>query len=122
KKGLRVEDKYIQLQARNISRTLCDELAAGNQYQDFKASSGWLENFKNRYILVSRRQTTTRTLPDDAKAQCLEFIQKAQELIQEHKIEPSNIINMDQVPRYFSEECKRPDPKHQPTDTNHFTK
>ncbi|KAG2862693.1 hypothetical protein PC113_g6055 [Phytophthora cactorum] len=104
KKGLRVKDKYIQLQTLNLSRSL----SANGSVQDnnFKASSGWLAKFKARYDLVSRRKTTTRTLPANAKTVCLEFIQKAQKLIEGHKIEPSNTINMDQVPRYFETEPK----------------
>jgi transposase-like protein len=104
KKGLRVNDKYIQLQALNISRSLAATGSSGSPPPSFKASSGWLAKFKNRFNLVSRRHTTTRTLPADAKEVCLKFIHDAQTLIDEHRIEPCNIINMDQVPRYFETE------------------
>jgi hypothetical protein len=55
---------------------------------------------------VSRRQTSTRSLPADAPDVCRSFIQRAQYLIGKHSIEPKNIINMDQVPRYFETEPK----------------
>ncbi|KAE9169979.1 hypothetical protein PF005_g27741 [Phytophthora fragariae] len=104
KKGLRVKDKYIQLHALNISRSLAQNDPSGSPPRAFKASSGWLAKFKNRFSLVSRRHTTTRTLPADAKDVCLKFIHDAQSLIDEHGIAPCNIINMDQVPRYFETE------------------
>ncbi|KAG3004834.1 hypothetical protein PC116_g4381 [Phytophthora cactorum] len=103
KKGLRVQDKYIQLQALNIHRTLIEN---GAPPTDFRASSGWLDRFKGRYNVVSRRKTTTRTLPDNATDIYLQFIRKAQELIKEHHILPCNVINMDRVPRYFETEPK----------------
>jgi hypothetical protein len=81
--------------------------ADGEERQAFKASSGWLARFKNRYNLVSRRHTTTRSLPSDARETCLRFIDDAQKLIEEHQIQPCNIINMDQVPRYFETEPTR---------------
>eukprot|EP00644_Phytophthora_capsici_P003906 jgi/Phyca11/108461/e_gw1.15.746.1 len=102
KKGLRVKDKYIQLQALNIHRSQQDI-----QKQNFVASTGWLDRFKTRYNLVSRRHTTTRTIPSNAKESCLEFIESAQRLIEEHGILPCNVINMDQVRRYFETEPNR---------------
>jgi hypothetical protein len=99
-----VKDKYIRLHAMNIQRT---HEADGEERQAFKASSGWLARFKNRYNLVSRRHTTTRSLPSDARETCLRFIDDAQKLIEEHQIQPCNIINMDQVPRYFETEPTR---------------
>ncbi|RLN44975.1 hypothetical protein BBJ28_00005718 [Nothophytophthora sp. Chile5] len=100
-KGLRVKDAYMRLQALNIYRNLHGDDATG-----FDASTGWLARFKARKNLVSRRQTTTRTLPADAPRICREFIQRVQQLISEHNIKLRNIINMDQVPRYFETEPK----------------
>lgn len=94
-------DAYIRLQASNIYRELHGESATG-----FEASTGWLARFKARKNLVSHRQTTTRTLPVDAAETRRNFIQRAQQLIAEHSIKPRNIINMDQVPRYFETEPK----------------
>ncbi|KAE9338804.1 hypothetical protein PF008_g11884 [Phytophthora fragariae] len=95
-KGLRVKDSYIRLQAQNIYRKL-----HGPDAPKFDSSTGWLARFKKRKQLVSRRQTTTRTLPTDDAETCQDFIQRVQQLIATHNIQPRNIINMDQVPRYF---------------------
>ncbi|KAE9038080.1 hypothetical protein PR001_g8109 [Phytophthora rubi] len=95
-KGLRVKDSYIRLQAQNIYRKL-----HGPDAPKFDSSTGWLARFKKRKQLVSRQQTTTRTLPTDAAETCQDFIQRVQQLIATHNIQPRNIINMDQVPRYF---------------------
>ncbi|KAE8970295.1 hypothetical protein PF011_g26473 [Phytophthora fragariae] len=100
-KGLRVKDSYICLQAKNIHRQLHGDAASG-----FEASSGWLARFKSRRNLVSRRQTTTRTLPADAPEVCRAFIQRVHRLIAKHDIQPRNIVKMDQVPRYFETEPK----------------
>ncbi|OWZ09465.1 hypothetical protein PHMEG_00017828 [Phytophthora megakarya] len=97
--GLRVKDKYLQLEALNIARASDEQ-----QYEDFKASTSLLDKFKTRYNLVSRRQTTTRTLPADARNVCREFTQEDQALIEQHDIKSCNITNMDQVPRYFETE------------------
>ncbi|KAK1946928.1 Tigger transposable element-derived protein 4 [Phytophthora citrophthora] len=56
RKGLRVKDSYIRLQARNIFQQLNGDARTG-----FEASSGWLARFKSRRNLVSRRQTTSRS-------------------------------------------------------------
>ncbi|KAG3073100.1 hypothetical protein PI125_g22332 [Phytophthora idaei] len=98
KKELSVKDKYIQLHALNVHRSLIEN---GAPPTDCRLSSGWLDRLKGRYNLGPRRQTTTRTLPDNATEIRLQFIRKAQELIEEHHTLPCNVINMDQVPRYF---------------------
>lgn len=70
----------------------------------FKASTGWLEHFKKRHNLGSRRHTTDRRIPENASQLCKSFIQEFQELIDSHKILARNIVNMDQVPWYFETE------------------
>ncbi|EGZ24999.1 hypothetical protein PHYSODRAFT_486359 [Phytophthora sojae] len=100
-KGLRVKDSYIRLQAQNIYRKL-----HGPDAPKFDASTGWLVRFKKTKQLVSRRQTTTRTLSGDAAETCRDFIQRVQQLFATHNIQSRNIINMDQVPRYFETEPK----------------
>ncbi|KAG3195631.1 hypothetical protein PC128_g8308 [Phytophthora cactorum] len=100
-KGLLVKNSYIRLQAQNIYRKM-----RGPDGPKFEASTGWLARFKKRKQLVSRRQTTTRALPEDAAHTCREFIQRVHQLIELHQIQPRNIVNMDQVPRYFETEPK----------------
>jgi hypothetical protein len=103
KKGLRVKDQYIQAKARNL-HAIAVSVSESEISQDFVASTGWLANFKSRYNYVSRRQTTTRTLPEAADEICRSFLQSVHSIIQQYKIKPSNIINADQVPRYFETE------------------
>jgi hypothetical protein len=62
--------------------------------------------FKTRHHLVSRRQTSDRKLPANAPDLCRAFIQECHEIIDTHKIKPKNIINMDQIPRYYETEPK----------------
>ncbi|KAE9347088.1 hypothetical protein PR003_g7099 [Phytophthora rubi] len=100
-KGLRVKVSYIRLQAKNIHRQLHGDDASG-----FEAASGWLARFNSRRNLVSRRHTTTRTLPADAPEVCRAFIQHVHRLIAKLDIQPRNIVNMDQVLRYFETEPK----------------
>ncbi|ETO72634.1 hypothetical protein F444_11331 [Phytophthora nicotianae P1976] len=99
--GDKPKTRIYVFNAKNIYRQLYGADATG-----FEASSGWLARFKTRRNLVSRRQTTTRSLPVDAPDICRGFIQRAQYLITKHGIKPKTIINMDQVPQYFETEPK----------------
>lgn len=90
--GLSVKDKYVTAKAIGIA----DCLGVSN----FGASRGYLHKFKNRHSLVSRAPTTRRTLPEDASDQTLTFI-KINNLVRQHDILLKNILNFDQVPRYF---------------------
>ncbi|KAG3233746.1 hypothetical protein PI124_g21186 [Phytophthora idaei] len=98
-KGLRVKGSYIRLQAKNIYRKL-----RGPDGPKLDASTGRLARFKKRKQLVSRRQTTTRKLPEDAAHTCREFIQRVHQLIE--LLQPRNIVNIDQVPRCLETEPK----------------
>ncbi|KAG0425682.1 hypothetical protein DMUE_6016, partial [Dictyocoela muelleri] len=75
-----------------------------NDIQNFKCSNGFIENFKKRHNLVSRTHTSSRSLPVNAKYLALEFINKIRDLIKKYCIKTKNIINFDQVPRYFEQE------------------
>jgi hypothetical protein len=104
-KGLRVKDQYIAQKAKN----LFNQLKLDGAIDDgiiFSASPGWVSRFKIRKGLVSRRQTSSRSLPAGADDICRNFIQTVHNLIEKHGILPKNIINMDQVPRYFETEPK----------------
>ncbi|POM72262.1 Hypothetical protein PHPALM_11053 [Phytophthora palmivora] len=95
-KGLRVKDSYIQLQARNIYNEM-----HGDSANSFTASSGWLDRFKTRKKLLSV-----------AKLQLARFQRTHHKcvtshyLIEKHDIQNRNIVNRDQVPRYFETEAK----------------
>lgn len=91
-----VKEKYLKAKALNIANNL--------RIFYFKCSSGYIEKFKNRHNLVSRRHTSCRSLPANAKSLAHDFIATAVDLIKTHSIKPKNILNFDQVPRYFEQE------------------
>ncbi|OWZ16811.1 hypothetical protein PHMEG_0009341 [Phytophthora megakarya] len=88
-KGIRVMDSYIRLQTKTIYRSLYDDDPEG-----FRASSGWLDIYKRRKILAFRRQTTLRSLSDEATSICRGVIQRAQHLIEKHHIKSCNVSNV----------------------------
>ena len=118
KKGLCVKDRYIIANAIRIKNEILslimslnlDEeiIQLKNDLENFKASTNWCYRFKQRYNLVSRRQTSTRKLPENFNEIAIDFIGDIQETIKKHNVSPINIINLDQVPRYF---------EHEPTST-----
>ncbi|RHY15816.1 hypothetical protein DYB32_010712, partial [Aphanomyces invadans] len=57
--------------------------------------------FKSRNKLVLRCETSSRVLPAGARAIANLFLHKVADLIQKHGIKAENVLNMDQVPRYF---------------------
>lgn len=66
---------------------------------DFKASSGWLHNFKKKFGITSRKitiVTTTKKLDreTDIMAEAEMFVEKVREKIQLHS--PSHVFNSDQ--------------------------
>lgn len=99
KKGLVVKDKYLKKKALTIAREL--------SISGFTCSGGFIDNFKKRHDLVSRVHTSCRVLPVNAKALAVEFIKSTREIINRHDIKLKNIINFDQVPRYFEQENNR---------------
>lgn len=98
KEGLRVSYKYMRSQALKFA------ISAG--LPNFQASSGYLKRFCYRNKLGSRRQTTTRHLPENADALAMDFIKEVRDFIKEKKIKLCNVLNMDQVPRAFESEPK----------------
>ena len=80
-KGLVVKDKYLKYKALSIAV----ELDIGG----FTASKGYISRFKMRNDLVSRAHTSTQSLPDNAKEIAVEFINKINNLICQHKIKQS---------------------------------
>jgi len=70
----------------------------------FDASNGWCSNFKQRYNLVQRVQTTARKLPENYKMIAINFVNECVNFIKEKGIKEENIINFDQIPRQFEKE------------------
>lgn len=96
--GLRVSYKYLRAKAK--------EFAVSSGITNFKSSTGYIKRFCNRNKLGSRRQTTTRHLPDDADSLAMNFINGVREFIKAKNIKLCNVLNMDQVPRTFESEPK----------------
>ncbi len=97
--GLRVKDRYIIIKAKRAFEKLKNN---GSRLRSLKFSKGWLEKFKKRNKLVSRRVTSTRMIPSDAKEVCFKFFRRFFRLVKQFDINLRNIINFDQVARYFS--------------------
>jgi Tc5 transposase DNA-binding domain/DDE superfamily endonuclease len=97
-RGFIVKDSYITAKAKHLAEEY------NIPSEDFKISSGWLKAFKKRHKLVSRRHTTTKSLPTDVKSNIDSFFKEVQQIINEKKIKPGNILNLDQVPRYYERE------------------
>lgn len=103
KLGLRVKDKYIREKMKIIrdnELSMDDSTENKDLLRQFKCSEMWLERFKKRYRLVSRRETSCRTLPTNFREISRDFIKKVATTIVEKKISPDKIFNFDQVPRY----------------------
>ncbi|GBG74595.1 hypothetical protein CBR_g19003 [Chara braunii] len=103
KSGLRVRDQYIQAKARVIYK-LQKKKGEVEEGAVFDGLTGWMTRFKSRKGFVSRRHTTSRTLPSDAADTCRAFIDEIHSVINKHSISPVNVFNMNQVPRYFETE------------------
>lgn len=104
KQGIRVKDKYIQMRARQARDECLATMDDGPEKEalaKFQASKIWMQRFKSRHHLASRRHTTTHTMPVGFRASAMAFIESVQDIIEEHDISRSRIINADQVPRYF---------------------
>ena len=91
--------KAAKLEALDAFDTLLEDDV--EKLVNFTASSNWIQRFKDRNELVSRRHTTTKTLPQNYADKAREFIFDVQALIKSENIQKNNIINFDQVPRYF---------------------
>lgn len=105
-KGIRVKDEFIRQQARKIRDDLLPAMDDGprkNAFTKFSASTIWCSRFKRRNGFVSRRHTTTHTLPENFRDEAIAFVESVRAIIREKNIKRHHIINMDQVPRYF--EC-----------------
>lgn len=102
--GLRVKDKFIRIravQARNELVAAMDDGPAKEKLKRFDASRIWCHRFKVRFGFVSRRHTTAHSLPVGFREDSIAFLKKFQDLCTELQVERKDIINLDQVPRYF---------------------
>lgn len=101
--GLRVKDKYIELKAKAIRNKLIEEaLDSQNsnlndenrenvkKLEGFLVSSSWLHRFKARFELVSRRHTSSRSLPEGFEQIACNFVAAVQTLINDKKIDQTH--------------------------------
>jgi len=102
-KGIRVKDKYIQLKALSFRNEIMAH-GGNDDLKNFQASPGWVERFKKRNHLISRRFTTAKKIPDNLNEICRSFIQSFHNTVAKLNVKSENIINFDEVPRYF--ECE----------------
>jgi transcriptional regulator with XRE-family HTH domain len=103
-KGLRVKDKFIQMQARNIRDEIVAAIDDGKYKEDLKnfiASKIYVHRFKTRNSLRSRRHTMTHSLPDHFREQAVDFIENFHRKCSEFNIPRERIINFDQVREFF---------------------
>lgn len=102
-KGIRVKDKFIRMRAVQVRDQLIaqteDEMEK-SKLAAFEASKIWCFRFKRRFGFVSRRHTTSHTLPTNFREIAMEFINNVHKSCSEFNIASSHIINMDQVPPY----------------------
>lgn len=120
-KGITVKNKYIMIKALKVRDELveltresienCIDVETQNDLKKhlsdllaFKASFQWCSNFKNRKKFVKRAQTSTRKLPENFREIARSFIIECNKIIQKKNISSDNILNMDQIPRYFEHE------------------
>ncbi len=98
-KGLHFKHKYLKITALRIANEI--------GMIGFKASAGYLSNFKNRFNLVYRAKTNSTKLPENASILAKDFITDLNSTIQNYEILPENILNLDQVPRYFEQSSNK---------------
>jgi hypothetical protein len=99
-KGLRVKDKFIQIQARNIRDQLIAQTPDGperDRLKTFAASKIYVHRFKSRNKLGSRRHTTTHTLPERFREVAIEFLESVHQKCLDFNIPRDRILNFDQV-------------------------
>ena len=71
-------------------------------HPSFKASMGWLTQFKTRHSLMNRQQTSVQQkLPVQLEAKLKEFFEDLKALQNQRNFDKSLILNMDETPMWF---------------------
>lgn len=97
-KHLRVSRKMIRAKAKEVYATVSD----GRDEESFTASAGWLDKFLKRNDFSVRRRTTVAQ--KDAKhftEKLVNFVTYTTRIIKAKKIQPKNIIAMDETAVWF---------------------
>lgn len=84
-KNLRVKDKYLQRKALNIAKDF-EELSS------FKASKGFIDNFKSRHSINSLVVTGCTKISDDAGELATSFISKVRNCVSSNQISPQTSL------------------------------
>lgn len=93
-KGLSISTVKIRLQAKIIAANLA--------IPNFKGTPNWCFRFMSRKKLSVRSRTTVgQCLPHDWEKKKSSFLMHIKNIIEEKKLKPSQIINMDEVPLTF---------------------
>ncbi|GAA6077977.1 zinc finger protein 540-like [Tachysurus ichikawai] len=98
-KHLRVSRKMIRAKAKEVYATVSD----GRDEESFTASAGWLDKFLKRNDFSVRRRTTV-VAQKDAKhftEKLVNFVTYTTRIIKAKKIQPKNIIAMDETAVWF---------------------
>ncbi|KAG5671787.1 hypothetical protein PVAND_001963 [Polypedilum vanderplanki] len=100
-------DKLSEQQSSNKPKSIANRkrVDGGGQKESFPELEeklyAWIKDCNNS---VSRRQTSSRILPTNARGKAYDFLNKIKTLIIEKGIEPKNILNFDQTPRFYEQE------------------
>ena len=81
------------------ARMLYSQLYPGKSEDDFKASTGWLQRFKQRHGIRQLRLQGETLSADTAAAE--EFVKSFQEYIEEHQLSMNQVFNCDETGLYW---------------------
>lgn len=99
-RGICVRDRYIIAYAKKVVADFLQSDAYEGDKEKlsrFQCSKLWCQRFKNRFRLVSRRHTTTHSMPVGYRETAIKFIEDVHQIIEENGIAREHIINFDQV-------------------------
>ncbi|KAG5668506.1 hypothetical protein PVAND_016445 [Polypedilum vanderplanki] len=89
-KGITVNNKHILKKAIELAANL---KAEDPVYENFKASVGWLRNFKKRSCLALRDQSTDQTLPENTRESPKTILYDIHAIIKKENIKPQKVLS-----------------------------
>jgi hypothetical protein len=99
KDGITVNGDYIKAQAKKLFK----EVYPDEDFENFKASNGWLQRFMVRHSITFRCVTSQgQKIPSNAKLLAEQFLTFVRDKLQENTItDIKDIGNMDETPLWF---------------------